>query len=97
MDVVKAANGQFVTDEMLARWCEALDNDAWPAGEHNVGEPISGRPPLSAEGSTVLSVKVSPAMKRAIEKEAQAEGVTTSDLVRSMLASGLLDKDLTTA
>jgi len=97
MDVIKAANGKMVTDEMLNRWCEALDKDEWPAGEHSVGEPISGRPPLSAEGSTVLSVKVSPAMKRAIEREAAAEGLSTSELVRAMLAEGLIDKELTTA
>ncbi|MDR2108236.1 MAG: ribbon-helix-helix domain-containing protein [Coriobacteriales bacterium] len=97
MDVVRAANGRFVTDEMLTRWCEALDKDEWPSGEHSVGEPISGRPPLSVEGSTVLSVKVSPAMKRAIESEAKAQGVSTSELVRTMLASGLLEKGLAPA
>jgi len=97
MDEIRAANGQLVTEEMLTSWSKALDNDKWPEGEQSVGEPIAGRPPLSAEGSTVLSVKISPAMKRAIEREALAEGVSTSELVRSMLASGLLNKDLATA
>ena len=97
MDRIEAADGKIVTDEMIDRWCEALDSDKWPTGERSIGEPISGRPPLSAEGSTVLSIKVSPAMKRAIEREAAAEGVSTSELVRSMLASGLLDKDLVSA
>ncbi|MDR1015577.1 MAG: ribbon-helix-helix protein, CopG family [Coriobacteriales bacterium] len=92
MDVIRAADGQMVTSDMLSRWCEALDKDEWPQGEHSVGEAISGRPPLSAEGSAVLSVKVSPAMKRAIENKAKSEGVTTSDFVRSMLASSLVGK-----
>lgn len=86
----RAANGQLVTDDMLARWCNALDNDKWPDGEYSVGSVIKGRPPMSAEGSAVLSVKVPPAMKRVIESAAKNEGVTTSDFIRSMLVNGLV-------
>jgi predicted GNAT superfamily acetyltransferase len=92
--MIKTSNGQIVTDEMLCRWCAALDMDEWPAGEYSVGEVVKGRPPMSAEGSAVLSVKVPPAMKRAIEKAAKNEGVTTSDFVRSMLAGGLVLEEL---
>ena len=97
MDVIKAANGKMVTGEMLNRLCEVLDKDEWPAGEHSIGQSINGRPPLSAEGSTVLSVKVSPAMKRAIEREAAAESLSTGKLVRTVLAEGLIDNESATA
>jgi hypothetical protein len=95
MAEIKAADGQTVTDEMIARWSDALDRDEWPKGWRNVGGVVRGRPPLSVEGSTVLSVKVPTGLKMAIEREAKAEGVTSSELVRSMLASALLDKELT--
>lgn len=92
MDAIRAKNGQLVTEEMIDGWGDALDRDEWPATWKNVGKVVNGRPPMSAEGSAVLSVKVPPAMKRAIEMEARAEGVSSSDLVRTMIASGLVGK-----
>jgi hypothetical protein len=90
MDAIKTSNGQPVTEEMLDTWSSALDRDEWPNGWTNKGEIVVGRPPLSAEGSAVLSVKIPVAMKRAIEKEAKNGGISTSDYVRSILASELL-------
>jgi len=90
MDAIRAENGQLVTPEMIDGWSSALDDDRWPAGEKNVGKVIVGRPPLSTEGSAVLSVKIPPAIKRAYEQEAKDEGITTSELVRSVLVSRLL-------
>lgn len=86
----QAANGQLVTDDMLSRWCNSLDNDEWPDGEYSVGNIVKGRPPMSAEGSAVLSVKVPPAMKRVIENAAKNKGVSTSDFIRSILVNGLV-------
>lgn len=90
MKTFKAANGQTVTNEMLNRWSEALDRDEWPQGEYNDGGVIIGRPPLSVGGSSVLSVKLPTAMKRAIESNAKSVGVSTSDYVREVLAKELM-------
>jgi hypothetical protein len=90
MKPFEASDGQLVTDEMISRWAAALDKDEWPKGEHSIGEVIIGRPPMSPEGSAVLSVKVPTAMKRAIEGAASAEGISTSDFVRKALVNELL-------
>jgi hypothetical protein len=90
MEAIRSADGREVTEQMLSGWAAALDRDEWPEGWANIGGVVAGRPPLSAEGSAVLSVKVPPSMKRTIEEAARQEGVTTSDFVRSLLASGLL-------
>ena len=74
---------------MLKRWTDALDKDEWPQGEYSVGKVVIGCPPMSIESSTVLSVKVPLAMKRAVEREAKSNGLTTSDYVRTIIASGL--------
>jgi len=92
MENIKAKNGQIITDEMIASWCADLDADQWPEGEHNIGPVITGRPPLSPDGAVVLSVKIPPAMKLAVEKKANTEGVSTSAMVRSLLAAGLIDQ-----
>lgn len=85
-----ASNGQPVTEDMLNRWCDALDRDEWPEGEHSVGDIIIGRPPMSPEGSVVMSFKVPPAMKRAVEQQARDEGLSTSEYLRSIVADRLV-------
>jgi hypothetical protein len=92
METIKTADGRIITKDKLDEWSSALDNDEWPRGWVNVGEVVHGRPPLSSEGSAVLSVKVPPGLKRALEREARNEGVSTSDYVRSLLADGLISK-----
>jgi len=90
MDTIRAADGTLVTESMLKHWTDALDKDEWPKGEYSVGEVILGRPRMSTEGSAVLSVKVPLAMKRAIEIEAKLNGLSTSNYVRTILASELI-------
>ena len=85
-----AANGQEFTDEMIDRWCEAYDKGEFPEGERTVGPVVYGRPPLSSEGTAVLSVKIPVGMKRAIEREAKNEGLTTSAFARKALEERLL-------
>ncbi|HBT94626.1 MAG TPA: hypothetical protein DEB24_00185 [Coriobacteriia bacterium] len=87
MEDIKTIDGKVVTEKMLDKWAEELDCDEWPEGWKNVGEIIVGRPPLSVEGSAVLSVKVPVPMKRAIERKAKEEGLSTSDFVRSIIAN----------
>jgi hypothetical protein len=87
-----AANGQEITEEMIDRWCDAYEKGEFPEGEHTVGAVVCGRPPLSYEGSSVLSVKIPIGMKRAIERKATSDGLSTSAYVRSVLVSDLVDR-----
>jgi hypothetical protein len=94
MKPIKTIDGHTVTEALLDKWSAALDRDEWPEGEYSVGSVIIGRPPMSAEGSVVLSVKIPVAMKRAIESEAKDKGITTSDYIRTLLARNLLAKSV---
>lgn len=85
-----AANGQEITEEMIDRWCDAYEKGEFPEGERTVGPVVYGRPPMSSEGTAVLSIKVPIGMKRALEREAKIEGISTSAFARSALADKLL-------
>lgn len=85
-----AADGRTITDEMIDRWCEAYDKGEFPEGERTVGEVVHGRPPLSSEGTVVLSVKVPIGMKVALDRRAKSQGVSTSSLARDAIAKELL-------
>lgn len=85
-----AANGQKITEEMINGWCEAYEAGGFPEGEHTVGGVVCGRPPLSLEGSAVMSIKVPLGMKRAIEEKATSEGITASAWGRAAFADKLL-------
>ena len=72
----------------------------------NVGEIVEGKPvsythldvykrqegklPKAAPETVTLSLKVPAAMKRALEKEAKAEGKSTGAYARGILADGLM-------
>lgn len=90
MNGIVAENGKVVTDEMIADWESALERDEWPSGWVNVGEIVEGRLPKAATETVTLSLKVPVAMKRALEKEAKAEGKPTGAYVRGILADGLM-------
>jgi len=85
-----AANGQEITEEMIDHWCESYERGEFPKGERSSGEVVYGRPPLSSEGSAVISVKVPLGMKVAIERKAKSAGMTTSAYARAALADKLL-------
>lgn len=85
-----AANGQELTEDMINHWCEAYERGEFPEGERTAGRVVYGRPPLSSEGTATISVKVPIGMKKAIEEQAKAEGVSTSAYARSALADKLL-------
>jgi hypothetical protein len=87
-----AVNGQKITDKMLTGWTDALSNDEWPTGEISIGPVIKGRPRLSAENTTVLSLKIAPAMKRIVENSAKTEGISTSEYVRNLILHDIMLK-----
>ena len=90
MSGIVTENGRFVTDEMIAEWENALDRDEWPSGWMNVREAVEGGLPKDAPEMATLSFKVPASLKRALEKEAKAEGRSTSAYVRRLLAAGLM-------
>lgn len=90
MSGIVAENGKVVTDQMIADWESALERDEWPKGWVNVGDVIDAKLPKSASETVTLSLKVSVAMKRALEKEAKAEGKSTGAYARGILAEGLM-------
>lgn len=90
MSEIIAEDGTRVTDEMVDAWCEALDHDQWPQGWHNVGEVVDGGVGLPSEATQTLSVKVPASLKRAIDRKAKGEGVSTSAFIRRALARALL-------
>ena len=90
MNGIVAENGKVVTDEMIANWESALERDEWPSGWVNVGEIVEGKLPKAAPETVTLSLKVPVAMKRALEKEAKAEGKSTGAYARGILADGLM-------
>ena len=82
-----AANGQEITEAMIDSWCDAYERGEFPEGERTVGE---GRPPLSAEKTVTLNVKVPVGMKATLAKRAKEHGTTTSAYVRGILANDIL-------
>ena len=89
MNGIVAENGKVVTDDMIADWDSALERDEWPRGWVDVGGIVEGRLPKAAPETVTLSLKVPVAMKRALEKEAKAEGKSTGAYARGILADGL--------
>lgn len=92
MDAIKAIDGTLVTEEMIEGWCDALDNDEWPSGWVNVGDIVSGQPPVAATCSEPITTKVTKAMKNALVLEAEKEGISTSEAMREALTEWLLRK-----
>lgn len=90
MNGIVAENGKVVTDEMIADWESALERDEWPTGWINVGDVVDGKLPKATTETVTLSLKVPVAMKRALEREAKAEGKSTGAYARSILADGLM-------
>ena len=90
MKTYKTADGRKLTEEMINTWTSAYEKGDFPKGEKSTGEIVYGRPPLSAEGSEVLSIKLPKGMKRALEKRAQDEGVSASAFARAAITNSLL-------
>lgn len=85
-----AANGQEITEAMIGSWCDAYERGEFPEGERTVGEVVMGRPPLSAEKTTTVTVKIPVGMKATLTRKAEERGTTMSAYVRSVLANDIL-------
>ena len=85
-----AANGQEITEEMINRWCDAYERGEFPKGERTVGGVVMGRPPLSADKTTTVTVKIPVGMKAGLVKKAGEHGTTLSAYVRSVLANDII-------
>ena len=97
MKGIVAENGKVVTDEMIAGWESALERDEWPSGWVNVGEIVEGKLPKAAPETVTLSLKVPAAMKRALEKEAKAEGTKAPETEPARCYTLMCTGDLGTA
>lgn len=78
------------TEAMIGSWCDAYERGEFPEGERTVGEVVMGRPPLSAEKTTTVTVKIPVGMKATLTKKAEERGTTMSAYVRSVLANDIL-------
>ena len=85
-----AVNGQEITDAMIDGWCNAYERGEFPEGEHTIGKVVMGRPPLSAENTTSVTVKIPAGMKAALVHKAEEQGTTMSAYIRSVLANDIL-------
>ncbi|NHM13510.1 hypothetical protein [Xiamenia xianingshaonis] len=85
-----AANGQEMTEAMIDRWCDAYEQGEFPAGERTVGDVVAGRPPLSAEKTVTLTIKIPVGMKAALVKKAKEKGKTASGYTREIIAEDLM-------
>ena len=90
MSSYRAANGQEITEEMISRWCDAYEQGEFPAGERTVGGVVLGRPPLSADKTVTLNIKVPVGMKAALAKKAKKNGKTVSGYAREIIAEDLM-------
>lgn len=85
-----AANGQEITDAMIERWCASYERGEFPEGEHSVGGVVMGRPPLSTDKTTTLTIKIPVGMKAALVKRAREHGKTASGYTRELIAEELM-------
>lgn len=85
-----APDGSEITEEMIARWCDAYEQGEFPEDERTVGGVVQGRPPLSADDTVTISLKVPAGMKRAIDGEAKRRGLSASAYMRGAIADSLM-------
>ena len=83
-------SGHTLTDDTINTWCKAYEKGTFPTGEHSTGDIIYGRPPLSTDTTTVLSIKIPEGMKKAIQQAAKQHGTTPSAYARQALTEKLL-------
>lgn len=85
-----AANGMEITESMIERWCSAYEQGEFPEGERTVGSVVMGRPPMSADKTVTVGVKMPRGMKAALTSKAKARGMSMSNYVREVLANDLM-------
>lgn len=83
--IAVAEDGTSVTAAMVSGWCEAYDKGELPDGYEVDGPATRGRPPLHGERMSTITIRIPVAQKTALEDEAHARGLTTSEYVRGVL------------
>lgn len=85
-----AAKGQEITEAMIERWCDAYDRGEFPEGDRTVGGVAMGRPPMSADKTVTVGVKMPSGMKAALTSKAKQRGMSMSAYAREVLANDLM-------
>lgn len=81
-----AEGGVAVSAEMLDSWVESYEAGALPEGYSFDGPVRPGRPKLIEGEMTTMTIRIPLAMKNAICKEAEDQGMTASGYVREVLS-----------
>lgn len=91
---VVAINGQALTDEVIEEWVQEV-RDAAEAGELEELTPEEqaeldrirkvGRPLMGSAPATVLSIRLTPELKRAVSEYADDQDVTQGEAIRRAL------------
>lgn len=81
-----AEGGTVVNAEMLESWIESYDADELPEGYSFDGLVRPGRPKLIEGEMTTMTIRVPLALKKAICREAEEQGMTASGYVREVLS-----------
>ena len=79
----RTRTGKQLSDEdldPLAEEVEATDYDVGALKRHR-----RGRPPMGSGPAEVVPVRLDPELRQAIEERADAEGTTTSEIIRRAL------------
>lgn len=80
-------NGIAVTPEMLDEWCSAYESESLPEGYSYDGPTRVGRPRLTNEQMTTMTIRIPLSQKEALAKAAKEKGMSFSGYVREVLAT----------
>jgi CRISPR-associated endonuclease/helicase Cas3 len=81
-----SSDGTELTDELI----EKLAKEAEEGYDLSRLTPRRGRPPIGSEAAEVFQVRLDPELRRALDKRAEDEGSTPSELARTILRRALI-------
>lgn len=81
-----AEDGTVVSAEMLESWTESYEGGALPEGYSFDGPVRPGRPKLIEGEMATMTIRIPLALKKAICREAEEQGMTASGYVREVLS-----------
>ncbi len=80
----QTSTGDPVTDAMIGKFAEEAER-GYEAGQLRGKRRGPGRPPLGTAAKTVESVRLDPALQADAARQAAAEGITVSEVIRRAL------------